>query len=376
MVHSLQEKLNHFCHFIDTSEGVVVITDPYGRVVYANKSVELHTGYSVAEVVGKKPGELWGGHMSPSFYKDMWDTLAIQKKPFLGEVENTAKNGEKFSGNLSIAPLLGMQGEVQYFMHITPARNSPGYLTSFKNEFYSLFTFHQVENFIMERIFFAWLIKSKTENDEITSMLKEFQNGSFTFTDLLDKALIQSERKIFSKRVDDAFLIKNAKSDPEAFQNLYSKYKEVMFHYFLRRTESAEIAEDLTQETFIQGFTHIQKFKIENATYQSYLFRIAHNVLVSFYRRVHHEIHIEENENFEIPYNDPIEERLSREEVWSCMNKYLSPQEIEIVSLYYKEEQSIKEISHRVIKSENAVKLSLSRARKKLAEPFTKEDIV
>lgn len=376
MVYLLQEKLNHVGRFIDTCKGVVLITDAQGRVVYANKSVESHTGYSVAQVVGKKPGELWGGHMSFSFYESMWDILAHQKKPFFGQVENRTRNGEKFQGNLSIAPLLNNQEEVQYFMHITPARSSPVYFSSFKSEFFSLFTSPQIENFIMAQMFFTWLTTSKKESDKITSVLKDFRDVSYRFTDLIYKVLIQSERKKFSERADDAFLINNAKSDPAAFQSLYNKYKEIIFHYFLRRTENSEIAEDLTQETFIQGFTHIQKFIIENATYQSYLFRIAHNVLVSFYRKGRPEVHIDENENFEVTYRDYTEERLSREDVWICIKKYLSVQEIEILSLYYKEGQSIKEISKRVKKTENAVKLSLSRSRKKLREPLGKEGVL
>lgn len=55
----------------------VVVTDPKGRVLYANHAVSTHTGFSEEECLGKKPGELWGGHMPKEFYQKMWHTIAV-----------------------------------------------------------------------------------------------------------------------------------------------------------------------------------------------------------------------------------------------------------------------------------------------------------
>ncbi|MBI3421053.1 MAG: PAS domain-containing protein, partial [Candidatus Sungbacteria bacterium] len=41
----------------------VVITDENANILYANKGVEQNTGFFVNEIIGKTPGDLWGGKM-------------------------------------------------------------------------------------------------------------------------------------------------------------------------------------------------------------------------------------------------------------------------------------------------------------------------
>jgi len=61
-----------------------------------------------------------------------------------------------------------------------------------------------------------------------------------------------------------------------------------------------------------------------------------------------------------------IWKKITVEQLQKALNT-LSPSEKEIMLMRYRDEMSIKEISQKLNKSENAVKLILSRARKKLA---------
>ena len=45
-----------------------------------------------------------------------------------------------------------------------------------------------------------------------------------------------------------------------------------------------EIAEDLMQQTFLKAFQHLQEFEVRDASYLTYLLKIAHNTLVNYYR--------------------------------------------------------------------------------------------
>ena len=98
----------------------VVITDDEGRILFANKGVEDATGFSRAEVIGKTPGALWGGHMDKQFYEDMWQKIKIDKKPFYGEVQNRRKDGMIYWQQLRIFPIFGDIGDVRFLIGIEP----------------------------------------------------------------------------------------------------------------------------------------------------------------------------------------------------------------------------------------------------------------
>ena len=98
----------------------VIITDVEGNIVYANKGVERHTGFPLAEVIGKTPGDLWGGGMEKNFYEEMWQTIKINKAPFRGQVKNRNKDGTEYWQELRIFPVLDEHGEVRFFIGMEP----------------------------------------------------------------------------------------------------------------------------------------------------------------------------------------------------------------------------------------------------------------
>lgn len=112
------EELNKFQLAVEEANDHIIITDSKGIILYANRSVEKITGYSVREALGKTAGDLWGGHMQKDYYNKMWHTIAIQKKPFSGEVINRRKNGEEYSAELYISPILNSKKEVDFFVGI------------------------------------------------------------------------------------------------------------------------------------------------------------------------------------------------------------------------------------------------------------------
>lgn len=98
----------------------VVITDTDGVVLYANKAAVEKTGYSASEIIGKNPGKLWGGLMPKEFYESMWKTIFVDKKTFVGDVQNKKKDGSKYWAELRIFPVLDDRGDVSVFIGIEP----------------------------------------------------------------------------------------------------------------------------------------------------------------------------------------------------------------------------------------------------------------
>jgi len=93
----------------------LVVTDAAGKIIFANKGIGSITGYSTEEVLGKTPS-IWGRQMGKEFYKNLWDTIKKQKKPFVGELINKNKNGQLFPVGIDIAPILNEKGEIEFFV--------------------------------------------------------------------------------------------------------------------------------------------------------------------------------------------------------------------------------------------------------------------
>lgn len=102
---------------VNQSQNIIVITDTEGKVEYANPSFENITGYSLAEVLGKKTAILNAGYHSTEYYKLLWDTIN-KGDVWKGEFCNKKKNGELYWESASITPMTNKVGEITNFIAI------------------------------------------------------------------------------------------------------------------------------------------------------------------------------------------------------------------------------------------------------------------
>jgi RNA polymerase sigma-70 factor (ECF subfamily) len=80
-------------------------------------------------------------------------------------------------------------------------------------------------------------------------------------------------------------LIARAREEPEAFGELYRRYVDRIYNYHYRHTSNRVEAEDLTSRTFFKALRHLPRYRDKKgASFQSWLFRIAHNLVVNWYR--------------------------------------------------------------------------------------------
>ncbi len=79
-------------------------------------------------------------------------------------------------------------------------------------------------------------------------------------------------------------LVAQAKTDPEMFGALYRLYVQRIYNYHYRHTGNVREAEDLTSQTFYRALRGLHSYQEKGATFQAWLFRIAHNLVVNWYR--------------------------------------------------------------------------------------------
>ena len=78
----------------------------------------------------------------------------------------------------------------------------------------------------------------------------------------------------------------NKLSDSQVFADLYAAHSRRIISFFARRTYDAQLALDLTAETFAQAFSGRTRFRgTTDAEAQAWLFRIAERQLTSYWRR-------------------------------------------------------------------------------------------
>jgi RNA polymerase sigma-70 factor (ECF subfamily) len=101
---------------------------------------------------------------------------------------------------------------------------------------------------------------------------------------LLTRPTGASEVILVIDSVDEATLVEQAKTSPEAFGLLYEQYIDRIYSYIYYRTGNHHDAEDLTAKVFHQALKHIPRYVHRGAPFSSWLYRIAHNLVANWHR--------------------------------------------------------------------------------------------
>lgn len=95
----------------------ILITDIRGIIEYVNPAFEKITGYSAAEVLGRKPNVLKSGQHDAEFYSDLWGKL-VSGNPFHGTIINRNKSGDLFWSEQTINPIKDQAGLTTHFVSV------------------------------------------------------------------------------------------------------------------------------------------------------------------------------------------------------------------------------------------------------------------
>ena len=85
---------------------------------------------------------------------------------------------------------------------------------------------------------------------------------------------------------DETLVALYAKGVNEAFDTLLYRHKDRLYTYILYTVRNAELAEDIFQETFAKAIVTIQQGRYsENGKFAAWLTRIAHNLVIDYFRQ-------------------------------------------------------------------------------------------
>ena len=83
---------------------------------------------------------------------------------------------------------------------------------------------------------------------------------------------------------DETLMLRYRDGDADAFAMLYERQKGPLYRYFFRHCGVASVAEELFQDVWLNLIRGRERYTVQ-AKFSTYLYRLAHNRLVDYYRR-------------------------------------------------------------------------------------------
>ncbi|RLD26162.1 MAG: RNA polymerase [Bacteroidetes bacterium] len=170
---------------------------------------------------------------------------------------------------------------------------------------------------------------------------------------------------------DQHLIDRTLEGDTRAFSSLVEKYQGYVFTIVLRMVKVREEAEEVSQDTFIKAFESLSGFRGESK-FSSWLYSIAYRKALDRIRKNKRykasELLEEITENDEGVFENALqqlEDKERKEKIQQCIMQ-LPEVDAALITLYYFEEQSVKEMVAITKLSEDNIKVKLHRSRKKL----------
>ncbi|MEN6482855.1 MAG: sigma-70 family RNA polymerase sigma factor [Anaerolineaceae bacterium] len=151
--------------------------------------------------------------------------------------------------------------------------------------------------------------------------------------------------------------------DPASLAEIYDLYSPAIYRYAMRMVNSEQTAEDCVSEVFTRFLQAIAKKKGPKDNIQAYLFRIAHNWIVDYYKLAL-PINSTELETIRDPQKNlptQVEESFQNKMIYEGINQ-LTQDQREVIILRYFEGFDHSTIAKTVHKPVGAVKALQNRA--------------
>ncbi len=90
------------------------------------------------------------------------------------------------------------------------------------------------------------------------------------------------------KKVSDEKLLRAfARGNADAFEVLYRRHKQAVYHFLFRQMDKHSVCEELAQDAWMAVIRQAGQYE-NSARFKTWLFRIAHNKLIDYWRRQKH----------------------------------------------------------------------------------------
>lgn len=161
--------------------------------------------------------------------------------------------------------------------------------------------------------------------------------------------------QIFKTLTDDQLVETYIKGNNEAFDELLGRHQSRVFSYILHIVKNRDLAEDIFQETFVKAIMTIKQGRYSgNGKFAAWITRIAHNLVIDYYRQEKSENTVSTDEeetnllNRKDLCEDNIEDTMVVEQIHKDVKRIieaLPESQREVLVMRYYRNMSFKEIA-------------------------------
>ena len=159
---------------------------------------------------------------------------------------------------------------------------------------------------------------------------------------------------------DEESLVRRAKENDEAaLTQLYEENFDKIYRYIVLKTGDRTEAEDMTQQVFLKAFKSISGYRSKGSPFSSWLFRIAHNQMVDYWRKKSKRATVPLEESMVgSSHSNPSSEVERKTDIENLVaaTKQLTSLQREVVSLRFAGGLSLAEVAKAMGKNEGAIK--------------------
>ncbi|HVU56351.1 MAG TPA: sigma-70 family RNA polymerase sigma factor [Puia sp.] len=177
---------------------------------------------------------------------------------------------------------------------------------------------------------------------------------------------------------DTELISKILQGEQALFAQLVERYRNYVFTLVLRFTDNREDAEEISQDIFVKAYRSLADFRGESK-FSTWLYTIVRTSCITFLRKkkldttsIDDERTFVQLESRESSFKANTIEQRSRHAMVNEAIRMLSPDDAQLLSLFYKGEQSLEEIGKIMGLDPNTVKVKLHRARHRLKDKMEK----
>ena len=92
--------------------------------------------------------------------------------------------------------------------------------------------------------------------------------------------------KIYNDKSDEQLISLYVDGKNEAFDELLERHKDRVYMYIYHAVRNDELADDIFQDTFVKAITNIKQGRyVENGHFPAWITRIAHNLIIDYFRQ-------------------------------------------------------------------------------------------
>ncbi len=183
-----------------------------------------------------------------------------------------------------------------------------------------------------------------------------------------------SSNNLNSENTNAKLFQRAKKGEDAAFGEIYNLFFKKIYKFIFFRVGHKEVAEDLAEEVFLKAFTKISSVN-ESAAFEGWLYQIARNSVIDYYRQKKITVALEDIENtleYETNVVDVVNLEL-QQKVFLKFLKELNPEQQVVIKLKFLEDLENSEIAQLLHKNEGAIRVIQHRAIAKLQELIKKE---